>query len=227
MVLTVRRGRPIAPLTLTDNERTLLEQWSRRRTTAQALALRSRIVLAAAAGENNRTVAERLRVTEQTVGKWRRRFLERRLDGLSDEPRPTVPPTITDAQVEWVIAKTLEETPRGATQWSTRSMAEASGLSRASVWRIWRAFGLQPHRVESFKLSTDPFLVAKVRDIVGLYLDPPERAASQVPSMRVLPNAGVESPRRRRANRSHLSAANGELALVAQSAMHWTADTAP
>ena len=176
-VLTVRRGRPIAPLTLTDNERTRLEQWSGRRTTASALALRSRIVLAAAAGENNRTVAERLRVTEQTVGKWRRRFLERRLDGLSDEPRPGVPPTITDAQVEWVIAKTLEETPRGATQWSTRSMAEASGLSRASVWRIWRAFGLQPHRVESFKLSTDPFLVAKVRDIVGLYLDPPERGA--------------------------------------------------
>jgi transposase len=162
---------------LTDQERTLLEQWSRRRSTAQALALRSRIVLAAATGENNQAVAAQLRVTQQTVGKWRRRFLERRLDGLSDEPRPGVPPTITDQQVEWVIAKTLEETPRDATQWSTRSMAEASGLSRASIWRIWRAFGLQPHRVESFKLSTDPFLVEKVRDIVGLYLDPPERAA--------------------------------------------------
>ncbi|HUY08362.1 MAG TPA: helix-turn-helix domain-containing protein, partial [Candidatus Dormibacteraeota bacterium] len=144
MVLTVRRGRPTPPLTLTDQERTLLEQWSRRRSTAQALALRSRIVLAAATGENNQAVAAQLRVTQQTVGKWRRRFLERRLDGLSDEPRPGVPPTITDQQVEWVIAKTLEETPRDATQWSTRSMAEASGLSRASIWRIWRAFGLQP-----------------------------------------------------------------------------------
>ena len=177
MEIAVRRGRPIPPLTLTGSERTLLEQWGRRRTTAQALALRSRIVLAAARGESNQAVAEHLRVTQQTVGKWRRRFLARRLAGLSDDPRPGAPPTITHAQVEWVVAKTLDATPRDATQWSTRSMAAASGLSRSSISRIWRAFGLQPHHVESFKLSTDPFLVKKVRDIVGLYLDPPERAA--------------------------------------------------
>lgn len=173
----VRRGRPIPPLSLTEEERTLLEQWARRRTTAQALALRSRIVLAAAKGDSNQSVAEHLRVTQQTVGKWRRRFLARGVAGLSDEPRPGVPPTISDAHIERVIAMTLEETPQDATHWSTRSMAAASGLSRASISRIWRAFGLQPHRVESFKLSTDPFLVEKVRDIVGLYLDPPERAA--------------------------------------------------
>ena len=177
MEIAVRRGRPIPPLTLTGSERTLLEQWGRRRTTAQALASRSRIVLAAARGESNQAVAEHLRVTQQTVDKWRRRFLARRLAGLSDEPRPGAPPTITHAQVEWVVAKTLDATPRDATQWSTRSMAAASGLSRSSISRIWRAFGLQPHHVESFKLSTDPFLVKKVRDIVGLYLDPPERAA--------------------------------------------------
>ena len=177
MEIAVRRGRPIPALTLTDDERSLLEQWARRRTTAQALALRSRIVLAAASGESNQAVAEQLRITQQAVGKWRRRFLARRVAGLSDEPRPGVAPSISDAQIERVIAMTLEETPRDATHWSTRSMAAASGLSRASISRIWRAFGLQPHRVESFKLSTDPFLVEKVRDIVGLYLDPPERAA--------------------------------------------------
>jgi hypothetical protein len=139
--------------------------------------------------------------------KWRQRFLARRLDGLSDEPQPGVPPTIIDAQVEWVIAKTLEETPRGATQWSTRSMAEASGLSRASIWRIRRPFGLQAHQVEFFKLSPDPFLVATVRDIVGLYLDPPEPAAvlcvdekSQIQALErtqpLLPmRAGVAEPR--------------------------------
>jgi transposase len=162
---------------LIDTERTWLELRARRRTTAQALALRSRIVLAAARGESNQAVAEQLRVSQQTVGKWRRRFLARRLGGLADEPRPGAPAGITDAQVEWVITKTLEGTPKDATSWSTRSMATASGLSRSSISRIWRAFGLQPHRVESFKLSTDPFLGEKVRDIVGLYLDPPERAA--------------------------------------------------
>jgi transposase len=177
MALRARRGRPIPSLTLTDGERTRLEQWARRRSTAQALALRSRIVLAAARGESNQAVAEQLGVSQQTVGKWRRRFLARRLGGLSDEPRPGVPPTITDAQVEWVIAKTLEGTPEDAPRWSTRSMAAVSGLSRSSISRIWRASGLQPHRVEPLKVSIDPFLVDGARDIVGLYLDPPERAA--------------------------------------------------
>lgn len=171
-----RRGRPTPELTLSDKERATLERWARRRKTSQALALRSRIVLNAASGATNQLVASRLGITAATVGKWRRRFLAERLDGLSDEPRPGTPRRISDDDVERVIVKTLEETPRNATHWSTRSMAAASGLSHATISRMWRAFGLQPHRTENFKLSTDPFLVEKVRDIVGLYLDPPERA---------------------------------------------------
>ena len=169
-------GRPIPPLSLTDEERGMLEQWTRRPTTAQALALRARIILACGAGKTNTAVAQELRVTGATVGKWRRRFGEQRLEGLLDEPRPGAPRTVDDAAVERVIALTLESRPREATHWSTRSMAAEVGLSKNTVQRIWHAFGLQPHRTESFKLSSDPLFIEKVRDIVGLYLSPPERA---------------------------------------------------
>jgi transposase len=154
----------------------ILEGYTQRRKTAQALALRARIVLGCAAGLSNKAVAARERVTPQTVGKWRRRFVERGLDGLLDEPRPGVPRKIDDARVESVVVQTLESRPLGATHWSTRSMARHSGISTSSVGRIWRAFGLQPHRLETFKLSTDPLFVAKVRDVVGLYLNPPDHA---------------------------------------------------
>jgi transposase len=166
----------LKPLTLTDDERAKLEAWARRPKTAQRLALRSRIVLAAADGHSNTDIAADLRVTMPTVGKWRRRFLEGRLEGLADEPRPGAPRGISDARVEEVITRTLESKPANATHWSTRGMAEAAGLSQSAVVRIWRAFGLQPHKSETFKLSGDPFFVEKVRDVVGLYLSPPERA---------------------------------------------------
>ena len=169
-------GRRIPPLPLDGEERVSLEQLTRRQKTAQALALRARIVLACVSGKTNTAVAEELRVSKPTVGKWRRRFLERRLDGLLDEPRPGTPRKITDADVERVITLTLETTPRDATHWSTRSMAERSGFSRMTISRVWRAFALQPHRSETFKLSTDPLFIDKVRDVVGLYLNPPERA---------------------------------------------------
>jgi transposase len=161
---------------LSDEERAQLEAWTRRRASAQALAQRSRIVLAAAEGLNNTEIAGRLGVHRNMVAEWRRRFAEHRLDGLSDEPRPGQPRKISDAQVEEVIVKTLETTPNDATHWSTRSMAREVGLTQSAVHRIWKAFGLQPHRRESWKLSKDPLFVAKVRDVVGLYLDPPERA---------------------------------------------------
>jgi len=172
----MRRGRPIRPLMLVPAERETLEQWSRRPKTAQALAQRARIVLACAAGAMNSEVAAHLRVARQTVGRWRARFLKKRLDGLLDEPRPGAPRKITDAHVERVITMTLESTPRDATHWSTRSMAKACGLSQTAVSRIWRAFVLQPHRSETFKLSKDPLFIEKVRDIVGLYLNPPDKA---------------------------------------------------
>jgi len=172
----MRTGRPIAPLSLAAEERERLEEWARRPKTAQALAQRSRIVLACATGRSNLAVASNLGITHQTVGKWRQRFLERRLDGLLDEPRPGAPRTVTDAQVERVVRVTLESTPADATHWSTRAMAKRCGLSQTMVSRIWRAFGLQPHRVEGFKLSKDPLFIEKLRDIVGLYLHPPERA---------------------------------------------------
>jgi transposase len=140
------------------------------------MALRARIILASATGSTNVAVAGELGLRPATVGKWRRRFVASRLDGLFDEPRPGAPRTITDDMVEAVIVKTLEQKPTDATHWSTRSMAEAMGMSQTSISLIWRAFGLQPHRAESFKLSTDPLFVEKVRDVVGLYLDPPERA---------------------------------------------------
>jgi transposase len=169
-------GRPLAALEVSAVEEGELRSLSRRRKTAQALALRARIVLACAAGDANQAVAAKLGVTPQTVGKWRARFVERRLDGLYDEPRPGVPRTIDDAKVEAVIVATLETMPEGATHWSSRAMARNSGISTSSVQRIWRAFGLQPHRADTFKLSTDPLFVDKVRDIVGLYMSPPDHA---------------------------------------------------
>jgi len=171
-----RGGRPKATLTLTDDERQKLEAWASRPKSTQRLATRARIILACAEGLDNKAVAARLRVDTSTVGKWRRRFLDARLDGLADEPRPGAPRTITDELVERVITKTLEEKPKAATHWSTRGMAEAIGLSQTAISRIWRAFGLKPHLSETFKLSTDPFFVEKVRDVVGLYLSPPEHA---------------------------------------------------
>lgn len=170
------RGRQLAALTLTEEERTTLERWSRRPTTAQGLAARARIVLLCAQRLTNLEVAERSGASRIRVGRWRQRFLRDRLDGLLDEPRPGAPRKVSDEDVERVITLTLETTPKDATHWSTRSMAARSGLSQSAVSRIWRAFSLQPHRTETFKLSNDPLFVEKVRDIVGLYLDPPERA---------------------------------------------------
>ncbi|MDH3282897.1 MAG: IS630 family transposase [Gammaproteobacteria bacterium] len=170
------RGRPKARLTLTPEERDTLERWAHRPKTAQGLARRARLVLACATGQDNGTVAAAAGVTRQTVGRWRERFVRKRLDGLLDEPRPGAPRTITDAQVERVVRLTLESQPRAATHWSTRTMAQRCGLSQTAVSRIWRAFALQPHRVETFKLSKDPLFIEKVRDIVGLYLHPPDKA---------------------------------------------------
>jgi len=172
----MRTGRPTEALVLGGDEKATLEGWTRRRKSAQALALRARIVLECASGKSNSDVAAILRVTRQTVGKWRARFLLNRLDGLLDEPRPGAPRRIGDEKIDAVVTQTLESAPRDATHWSTRSMAEVCGLSHMTVKRIWAAFGLEPQRVETFKLSTDPLFVDKVRDIVGLYMDPPDRA---------------------------------------------------
>jgi transposase len=161
---------------LSDDERAVLEGFTRRRTSAHGLAQRSRIVLEAADGRTNTEIAERLRVSRPTVTRWRRRFAERRVDGLVDEPRPGRPRTITDEQVEDVVVRTLESTPKDATHWSTRSMAAEVGLTQNAILRIWHAYGLQPHRRENWKLSKDPQFVDKVHDVVGLYLNPPERA---------------------------------------------------
>jgi transposase len=172
----MRTGRPKAELVLSDEERAALERYTRRGTVAQQLALRARIVLRCAASLDNKTVARELGVCEAVVGKWRRRFIDQRLDGLLDEPRCGAPRKITDEQVEQVVTRTLESKPKGATHWSTREMAKRSGMSRMTVNRIWQAFGLRPHLSETFKLSSDPQLVEQVRDIVGLYLNPPEHA---------------------------------------------------
>lgn len=169
-------GRRKKPLILTDAEKRELERLSRRRKSSQALALRARIVLESASGATNLTVAANLGVTDDTVGKWRKRFVEKRLDGLVDEARTGAPRKISDDDVERVIVETLESTPKDATHWSTRSMAKAVGMAPTTIRRIWNAFSLQPHRIETFKLSTDPFFIDKVRDVVGLYLDPPEKA---------------------------------------------------
>jgi len=175
-MVSMRTGRPKPELALTDQERSTLEGFTRRRKTAAAVALRASIVLECARGTANKIAAAKLRITPATVGKWRSRFLRDRLDGLLDEPRPGAPRKVTDERVEGVITLTLESTPKGATHWSTRDMAKRTGLSQATVGRIWRAFGLQPHRSETFKLSPDPLLVDKVRDIVGLYMSPPDKA---------------------------------------------------
>jgi transposase len=163
-------------LVLSDDERVVLERYVRRGTTAQRLAMRARIVLLCAEGLENQQVARRVRTSVNTVGKWRLRFSRDRLDGLLDEPRPGAPRSITDDAVEAAVVKTLETTPKGATHWSTRQLAKATGMSKSSVQRIWHAFGLKPHRTESFQLSKDPLLIEKVRDIVGLYMSPPENA---------------------------------------------------
>lgn len=172
----MRTGRPKSELELTSDEKSELERLSRRSKTAQALALRSRIILACADGICNSEVAKQLGITSATVGKWRKRFIKQQINGLLDEPRPGIPRKITDQDVERVVSLTLESTPRNATHWSTRSMAQKTGMSQSAISRIWRAFALQPHRTETFKLSTDPFFIEKVRDVVGLYLNPPEKA---------------------------------------------------
>ena len=172
----MRTGRPIPPLSITEDQRGALENWARRPNTAQALASRARIILACAESKPNKVVAQQVRVREQTVSKWRSRFLGKGLEGLLDEPRPGTPRKVSDVEVEKVLTMTLESQPRDATHWSTRSLAQQSGLSRSTISRIWRAFGLQPHRSETFKLSKDPLSIDKVRDIVGLYLNPPDRA---------------------------------------------------
>src|SRR5579864_4355654 len=172
----MRRGRPMAELRVSAEDRATLERWTTRRKTAHGLAMRAEIVLRCSDGCSNSQVARELRLTNATVGKWRSRFVAAGVAGLLDEPRSGAPRRIGDEQVEAVIVKTLESTPHNATHWSVRSMAAETGMTRQTVHRIWKAFGLQPHRSDTFKLSTDPQLIEKVRDIVGLYLDPPERA---------------------------------------------------
>src|SRR5271157_2976161 len=172
----MRTGRAMAELILSAEERSTLEGWVRRRHSAPALALRAGIVLDCAGGLTNTVVARRRHVSKQMVGKWRSRFVRHRVGGLLDEPRCGAPRTVEDAHIESVLVRTLESVPRDATHWSTRAMAQASGLSHMTVQRIWKAFGLEPHRSQTFKLSSDPQFVEKVRDIVGLYLHPPERA---------------------------------------------------
>jgi transposase len=172
----MRTGRPKKALQVTTEEREKLEMLARRPKSAQAIAMRARIVLGCDSGVSNQSVAKKLHVTGATVGKWRERFVRQRLEGLLDEPRPGAPRSITDAKVEEVVTQTLETIPANSTHWSTRLMADKVGLSQTAIARIWRAFGLQPHRVENFKLSKDPQFVEKVRDIVGLYMNPPDHA---------------------------------------------------
>jgi transposase len=169
-------SRPLKVFELTDTEREELTRWTRRSKASQALALRARIVLSCAQGLPNYEVAQRLNVAQATVGKWRERFRTMRLQGLADAPRPGGPRTISDERVEEIVTKTLTTKPKAGTHWSTREMAAATGLSRATIHRIWQTFGLQPHRAETFKLSTDPLFVEKTRDVVGLYMAPPDRA---------------------------------------------------
>ena len=170
-------NRKLPDLDLTEAEKdTLGARRRRRRKSSQALAFRCRIILACTDGMTNTAVAKKLQTTNPTVGRWRQRFVGKRLDGLMDEPRPEAPRTITDEQVEDVVVRTLETKPENATHWSTRSMAAATGMTQNAIHRIWKAFALQPHRTETFKLSKDPLFVEKVRDVVGLYLDPPDRS---------------------------------------------------
>jgi transposase len=176
MPTEMRRGAPVRILELTAEQREALERWVRRPTTAQGLAQRAEIILECATGESDVQIARKLRSHRLTVGRWRRRFVRDGVDGLLDEPRPGAPRKIGDSDVERVITRTLETKPRDATHWSTRSMAKALGMSQSAISRIWRAFSLQPHRSETFKLSRDPLFIEKIRDIVGLYMHPPERA---------------------------------------------------
>jgi len=175
----MRLGRPIPELVLSAEEQEMLARWARRPSSAQALALRARVVLACAAGKTNTQVSAEMRLSKPAVGKWRSRFVARRLDGLLDQPRPGAPRKISDADVERVLTLTLEKRPPDATHWSTRSMARRSGLSQSAVSRIWRAFALRPHRAETFQLSKDPLCIEKVRDIVGLYLHPLDQRLRQ------------------------------------------------
>lgn len=172
----MRTGRPKKPLVLTAEERDRLQSLAHRSRSQPLLARRARVVLACAEGLDNQAVAKKLRCSKGMVGKWRSRFLQAGLEGRYDEPRPGAPRKVSDKQVEQVVIQTLEATPRGETHWSTRRLAKASGLSRMTISRIWKAFGLQPHRTETFKLSPDPQLIEKVRDIVGLYMNPPDHA---------------------------------------------------
>src|SRR5437879_8282538 len=172
----MRTGRPKQPLTITEEERERLESLAHRARSQALLARRARVVLACSEGLDNQLVARKLRCSVSMVGKWRARFLKGQLEGQYDEPRPGTPRTVSDAQVEQVVIQTLESTPRGETHWSTRGLAKATGLSRMTISRIWHAFGLQPHRTDTFKLSPDPQLIDRVRDIVGLYMNPPEHA---------------------------------------------------
>jgi transposase len=170
------KGRALTELSVSDDDRVLMEGWTRRHKTSRALALRANIVLLSAVGTANREVARALRTSPQTVGKWRARFRDHGVQGLLDEPRVGRPRTIADERIEQVVVKTLQEKPADATHWSTRDLAKQVGMSQSTVTRIWRAFGLQPWRTEDWKLSTDPQFVEKVRDIVGLYLSPPDNA---------------------------------------------------
>jgi transposase len=186
-------GRPLAPLLLESNERGRLLAWSRRPKTAQALAMRARIVLLAGEGVSNAAIATQVATTKQTAGKWRQRYLDFGLDGLLDEPRPGAPRKLTDAAIEALLTRTLESQPEAATHWSTREMARACGLNQTAISRIWRAFSLTPHRCETFKLSRGPLFIEKARDIAGLYLAPPERAL--VLCRRKEPDSGAGSNR--------------------------------
>jgi transposase len=172
----MRTGRPKLPLSLTEEDHNRLQSLAHRARSQPLLARRARVVLACSEGLDNKTVARKLRVSLGMVGKWRSRFRKAGLEGLYDEPRPGAPRQVSDAEVEQVVVQTLESTPRGQTHWSTRGLAKATGLSRMTISRIWHAFGLQPHRSETFKLSPDPLLIEKVRDIVGLYMNPPDHA---------------------------------------------------
>jgi len=169
-------GRPLLPLSISAEDQAQLVAWTRRPKTAQALAMRSRVVLRAGEGLSNTDIAQHLGLSLQTVGKWRQRYLDQDVDGLLDEPRPGTARKLSDKDIERVLALTLESTPADATHWSTRSLAKKAGLSRASIHRIWQTFSLAPHRSETFKLSKDPLFIDKVRDIVGLYLAPPDHA---------------------------------------------------
>ena len=172
----MRTGRPKQALSLTEEEQDRLQSLAHRARSQPLLARRARVVLACGEGLDNNTVARKVRASLGMVGKWRARFLQAGLEGLYDEPRPGAPRQVSDAQVEQVVVQTLESTPRGETHWSTRGLAKATGLSRMTISRIWRAFGLQAHRTDTFKLSPDPLLIEKVRDIVGLYMNPPDHA---------------------------------------------------